>query len=158
MSKQGLLPLVRNIRQYRSLQMQIARRPPCLQRTCHSNVTHSPMVKTAGRCVWGSQLIEKRKMAVHVALYLCLQKEEMHMWRFQLRFCFKNRDHSFFRQIFFTGGFKNAFPFFKAGWNSVRYFSRMMVLFSFSANSLKKLAWNMQMPPLDPRARMHSPH
>ena len=118
---------------------QVARRSPCLHRTCHSNVTHSPMEKTAGLCIGGSQLIlikkiaEKNENGCTCHLYTpSLQKEEVDVWRF----CFRNKDHRFLTK-FFTGGFKNAFPFFQARWNSVSYFSRMMVLFSFSANSLK---------------------
>lgn len=49
---------------------------------------------------------------------------------------FQKQRPQFSDKIFYWG-FKNAFPFFKARWNSVSYFSRMMVLFSFSANSLK---------------------
>ena len=97
------------------------------------------MEKTAGLCIEGSQLIfikkiaEKKENGCTCHLYTpSLQREEEEVWRF----CFRNRDHSFLTK-FFTGRFKNAFPFFQARRNSVSYFSRMMVLFSFSANSLK---------------------
>ena len=49
---------------------------------------------------------------------------------------FQKQGPQFSDKIFYWG-LKNACPFFQARWNSVSYFSRMMVLFSFSANSLK---------------------
>ena len=73
------------------------------------------MEKTAGLCIGGSQLIlikkiaEKKENGCTCHLYTpSLQKEEVDVWRF----CFRNRDHRFLTK-FFTGGFKNAFPFFR---------------------------------------------